>query len=264
MSRPSFVVVLPARYGSTRFPGKPLAPVAGRPLIEWVWRHAMRVAGAERVVVATDDRRIESVVRGFGGDVVMTRANHATGTDRVAEVASTLDCDVVVNLQGDEPVFDSHLVPRLVDLLAAHDEFDIATACHPCDDAAALASTHVVKVVRRRNGEALYFSRAPIPAGASALSASDVADAGDGQRDAAALALRHIGVYAYRREALLRLSALPRSPLECREKLEQLRALEHGMRIGVIVTGKATIGVDVPADVKSVEKVLDPNYTGRV
>lgn len=245
----TFAVVVPARYRSTRFPGKPLAPVAGRPLIEWVVRRASQIEGASAVVVATDDERIADAVRGFGGRVVMTREDHATGADRVAEVAGTLDVDVVVNLQGDEPVFDPAMVEAMVAVLAADPGVDIATACHPIDDEADLRSPHVVKVVVDARDRALYFSRAPIPHGAP---------------DGGAAPLRHVGVYAYRRAALLRFTSLPRTPLERSESLEQLRALENGMTIGVVRTTVATVGVDVPEDIKSVEKAIGSTYTTRV
>jgi len=246
MSRPSFAVVLPARYGSTRFPGKPLADIAGRPLIEWVHRRASEIRGAEALVVATDDIRIAQCVRGFGGDVVMTDGDHATGTDRVAEVARGIDCDVIVNLQGDEPVFDPAMVEALVERLA-DDSIDMTTACHSIDTPADFENPHVVKVVTRADGTALYFSRAAIPEGAF--------EAG------AVVPMRHVGVYAYRREVLLRLASLERTPLEMSEGLEQLRALENGMTISVLLTECMTIGVDVPGDVKSVAKVIGANYT---
>lgn len=241
-----FAIVLPARYGSTRFPGKPLAEIAGRPLIEWVHRRAREVRGAEALVVATDDERIAAVVRGFGGDVVITGGDHATGTDRVAEVARALDVDVVVNLQGDEPVFDPVMVENMVARLGAEPDLDIVTAAHPIDDAGELSNPNAVKVVLDGRGRALYFSRAAVPSGAAQ---------GRGE------ALRHVGVYVFRRDSLLRFAALERTPLEESECLEQLRALENGMSIGVIRIERATVGVDVPSDVKNVEKEIGRSYT---
>jgi 3-deoxy-D-manno-octulosonate cytidylyltransferase len=243
MSRPSFVVVLPARWGSTRFPGKPLADIAGKPLIQRVWERAQDIEGAERVLVATDDERIAACVRGFGGDVVMTAPDHATGTDRVAEVARGLDADVVVNLQGDEPVFDPVIVYRMLDALASG--ADIATACHPITRLEEFNSPHVVKVVVGEDGRALYFSRAPIPSGAQF-------DVGPG-----AVPMRHVGVYAFAREALARFAGLPRSALEESERLEQLRALENGMTVAVVVTDSETLGVDVPDDIKTVASRIE-------
>jgi 3-deoxy-manno-octulosonate cytidylyltransferase (CMP-KDO synthetase) len=199
------------------------------------------VRGAARVVVATDDARIADAVRGFGGDVIMTRAGHATGTDRVAEVARRLRADIIVNLQGDEPVFEPALITRMVAVFARRPGVDIVTAAHRIRDAESFHNPNIVKVVTDRTGRALYFSRAPVPDGAM--------DAGG--------ALRHVGVYAYRRAALFRFAKLPRTPLEIAERLEQLRALEHGMTIAVVETVRATAGVDVPADVKNVEKLLE-------
>ncbi len=244
MTRPSFVVVLPARWGSTRFPGKPLAVVAGRPLLEWVWRRAVRIPGARGVHVATDDARIAEAARAFGADVVMTRADHATGTERVGEAARRVarDVDVVVNLQGDEPVFDPALVVALVERLGTDPGSDVATAAHAIEDPETFTREHVVKVVCDAAGHALYFSRAPIPAGAWSA--------------ARGTALRHVGIYAFRREALERFCSLAPTPLERAERLEQLRALESGMRIAVEITSRPTVGVDVPDDVKTVERLL--------
>jgi 3-deoxy-manno-octulosonate cytidylyltransferase (CMP-KDO synthetase) len=232
--------VLPARYGSTRFPGKPLATISGKPLIEWVYRGALLVRGAERVVIATDDERIAESARVFGGDVVMTREDHVTGTDRVAEVARKLRVAIIVNLQGDEPVFDPRMVERMVERLARTPSLDIVTACHQIHSVKEFQSPHAVKVVVDRRGHALYFSRSPVPDGGLATGT----------------AYRHVGVYAFRREALGKFARMQRSPLEIAERLEQLRALENGMHIGVVETKSATVGVDVPADIKNVERVM--------
>lgn len=232
--------MLPARYASTRFPGKPLVSISGRPLIEWVHRAALRVKGAARVVVATDDRRIAAAVHGFGGDVIITSGRHATGTDRVAEVARKLRADIIVNLQGDEPVFEPGLIARMLKIFAREPGVDIVTACHAMHDTRALDNPHVVKVVFDKRGHALYFSRAPIPSGASENGG----------------AWRHVGVYAYRRASLLKFAKLPRTALEISERLEQLRALENGMTVAVVETSRETVGVDVPSDVKEVEKLL--------
>ena len=246
MSRETFMVVLPARYGSTRFPGKPLARIAGRPLIEWVYRRALEIRGAGELVVATDDRRIADAVEGFGGNVVMTSPDHATGTDRVAEVARAREFRFVVNLQGDEPIFDPVTVEAMVERLASSPDVDIVTACHPIANAEDHHNPNCVKVVAGRDGKALYFSRAPIPYAAPGGPAA---------------AHRHVGIYAYRREALLAFTELEPTDLERTEKLEQLRALEHGMTIAVIVTDAPTVGVDVPDDLKNVEKQLGSTYT---
>ncbi len=250
MNAPRFAVVLPARYDSSRFPGKPLAHISGKPLIEWVYRRAQEIRGAERVVVATDHPAIAEVVEKFGGSVVMTSADHRTGTDRVAEVAQTLSCDVVVNLQGDEPVFPPRLIEEMVEVLGRSEHIDIVTACHPVFDRDELENPNVVKVVMDRNGKALYFSRLPIPLGAGASHGGTVLGA-DGP-----IGHRHIGIYGFRRASLIRLSRMPRTPLEISEDLEQLRALENGMVIHAVKTAEPTVGVDVPEDLKNVEKAL--------
>lgn len=248
-----FAIVLPARYESTRFPGKPLALIAGKPLIEWVYRRAREVRGAERVVVATDHDGIADVVRGFGGEVVMTSRECRTGTDRVAEAARNLECDPIVNLQGDEPVFPTGLVSRMVEAAVASPAVDIVTACHPIVDPGEMANPNAVKVVMDENGKALYFSRSPIPHRVAIVRAGGTEGAPRGDSP---LGYRHIGIYVFRRASLFRFTGLPRTPLEVSEGLEQLRALEHGMRVQVVQSSEATVGVDVPDDVKKVEKAM--------
>jgi 3-deoxy-manno-octulosonate cytidylyltransferase (CMP-KDO synthetase) len=248
-----FAIVLPARYESTRFPGKPLALIAGRPLIEWVYRRAREVPGAERVVVATDHEGIAGVVRGFGGEVVMTSKQCRTGTDRVAEAARNFEGDPIVNLQGDEPVFPTGLVAQMVEAAVASPEVDIVTACHPVVDPGEMASPNAVKVVVGEDGMALYFSRAPIPYRAVDHRTGGVDRPSQGDSP---LGYRHIGIYVFRRASLFRFTGLARTPLEVSEGLEQLRALEHGMRVQVVKSSEATVGVDVPDDVKKVEKAM--------
>jgi 3-deoxy-manno-octulosonate cytidylyltransferase (CMP-KDO synthetase) len=259
--KPSAAIILPVRFYSSRFPGKPLAVIAGHPLVAWVYRRACDVPGVSRVVVATDHDDIARVVRGFGGDVVMTTGDYATGTDRVAAVAREMDDDIIVNLQGDEPVFPPVLVAEMIDVLRdslqAGDRaprvplapnlppIDIVTACHPITNADDIANTNVVKVVTGASGRALYFSRSAIP---HAI-------------DGSAQYHRHIGIYVFRRESLLRFTELAPSPLEKAENLEQLRALENGMSIAVVRTDYTTVGVDVPEDIKSVEKALGTTYS---
>lgn len=252
MNPPGFTVVIPARYGSTRFPGKPLALIAGRPLIEWVHLAAAKIQGAEAVIVATDDDRIREVVAGFGGRVVMTSGDHRTGTDRVAAVARELDCEFVVNLQGDEPVLPPGLIEAMMLRLAADPIADIVTACHPIRSRADLDNPNFVKVVLDASGRALYFSRSPIPHLAGEV---DLTGEPPG-------AYRHIGIYGFRRTSLVRFAGLPPTPLETGERLEQLRALENGMDIQVVISSAPTLGVDVPEDIKNVEKILDADYTG--
>jgi 3-deoxy-manno-octulosonate cytidylyltransferase (CMP-KDO synthetase) len=246
-------VVVPARYGSTRLPGKPLLPLAGKLMIQWVYECARRSC-AQQVIVATDDERIAHAARGFGAEVRLTASTHASGTDRIAEVARREcwgDADIVVNLQGDEPLMPESLIDQVAAVLAAHPDTDIATLAVPLASVAALLDPNVVKVVSDRQQRALYFSRAPIPwsrDGAPASLASQASHAG---------ARRHLGIYAYRVAALRRLAALPPSALELLEQLEQLRALEHGMDIRVADALVAPAAdVNSPADLGAVEALL--------
>jgi 3-deoxy-manno-octulosonate cytidylyltransferase (CMP-KDO synthetase) len=241
---PTTTVVIPARYGSTRLPGKPLLDIAGRPMIEHVHRAATQVPGLHGVLVATDDARIADAVAGFGGKAWLTRPDHPTGSDRLAEVARRLTSDIIVNVQGDEPLMPPSLIQRVVAALADDPTLAIATARCPITDAGVLSDPHVVKVVVDARGDALYFSRAPIP---------HARDAAPGR---AVLGDRHIGLYAYRRTCLLELAEIPPTPLERLERLEQLRALESGYRIGTTATEEAPIGVDTPADLERVRQLV--------
>lgn len=270
MGRDLFAVVLPARYNSSRFPGKPLAQIAGRPLIEWVYRRARQIRGVGALLVATDDDRIAETVRSLGGEVVMTRGDHETGTDRVAEVAGSLEFGYVVNLQGDEPIFDPVTVEAMMDRLAGNPGTDIVTACHPLVSDEEKNDPNVVKVVVDRRQRALYFSRSPIPHGTPEQpEGAPDSHAGRGRPRASvdsagrgrSIGYRHVGIYAYTRDALLRFAGLPRSPLERSERLEQLRALENGMTISVVISSTPTIGVDTPEDIKKVEKEISRIYT---
>ena len=244
----SFKVVIPARYGSTRLPAKPLLDIGGKPMIQWVVEQASR-SHAEEVVVATDDVRIASVVKDPRGGqqtmAVMTRADHDSGTDRIAEVAKSRGWSgdtVVVNVQGDEPQIPPALIDQVATLLAADPRADLATLWTPVTSLEEFRKPKIVKVVRARDGAALYFSRAPIPHGRDVEAGSDAAFAG---------AFRHLGIYAYRVDALLRMTALTVSTLEAKEKLEQLRALEAGMRIAVGVAQQSPgIGIDTAEDIE--------------
>ena len=250
-----FRVVIPARYASTRLPGKPLLEIAGRPLLHWVIERARR-CGASEVVVATDDERIRRSADDAGADVQMTAATHASGTDRIAEVATLrgwADDDIVVNVQGDEPLMEPELVRQVAMLLAADVEAHIATLCAPITDLEAFLDPNVVKVVTDASGRALYFSRAPVPW------VRDGALGGAGSQRSFAGARRHIGLYAYRVVALKRLARFAVSPLEHLEKLEQLRALENGLMLRV-ADAAITPGPDVntPADLARVAELLVP------
>jgi 3-deoxy-manno-octulosonate cytidylyltransferase (CMP-KDO synthetase) len=242
-SQLSSIVVIPARYESSRFPGKPLALLAGRPMIEHVYRRAQEARGVSRVLVATDDERIADTVRRFGGHVAMTRATHLTGTDRLAEVAAHLDCDVVINVQGDEPLVAPAMIEQALQPFYDDDSLQMTTLRSPIRTLDDLRDPNIVKVVVDENGFALYFSRAPIPW------ARD-------QQPAPTDAWRHIGLYGYRRTFLPRFAALPPTALERLERLEQLRALAHGIRIKVMETEFEAIGVDTPADLARVEALM--------
>jgi 3-deoxy-manno-octulosonate cytidylyltransferase (CMP-KDO synthetase) len=224
-----FRVVIPARFGSTRLPGKPLLLLAGKAMIQWVYERARR-SGAQQVIVATDDERIARLVREMGGEVCLTASTHISGTDRIAEVArreAWRDGDIVVNLQGDEPLMPEALIDQTAALLAAHASADLTTLSVPLESVAALLDPNVVKVVTDAQKRALYFSRAASPW------SRDGAASGHSSQSSYAGAQRHLGLYAYRVSALLRLAALRPGVLEQIEKLEQLRALEHGMDIRV-------------------------------
>jgi len=248
-----FRVVIPARYASTRLPGKVLLPIGGKPMLQWVYESA-RTAGAHEVLIATDDERIGRAARASGAEPVMTASTHASGTDRIAEVARARGWpgqEVIVNLQADEPLIPAAVIVQLAGLLAAHKDADIATLATVLDSLEELLDPNIVKVVTDVRGMALYFSRAPIP-----WNRDDAPGGFTSQRNVAG-ARRHRGVYAYRVAALSRLARLPCGALEEREKLEQLRALEHGLRIYV---GEALErpgpDVNTPADLERVRAII--------
>jgi len=241
------VAVIPARYESSRFPAKLLADLGGSPVLLWTVRRALQAASLEEVVVATDDTRIFETVEAAGYPVCMTRKNHQSGTDRIAEAVKQLDADIVVNVQGDEPFMDPGLIDRLVARMQAEDAPEIGTACTPILEASDLSNPSVVKVVRDVQGCALYFSRSLIPFPRD-VEASDVVDQG--------LFFRHLGIYAYRTSFLERWETLPPHPLELTEKLEQLRGLAHGARIAVIDSTQTAPGIDTPEDLERARTYL--------
>lgn len=245
-----FKVVIPARFASVRLPGKPLLEIGGRPMIEWVMNAAAE-SGADEVLVATDDIRIAERV---GPRAVMTSKTHQSGTDRIAEVARVRGCDehtIVVNVQGDEPQLPPGLINRVATLLDEHLDADIATLCTPFSGLGEFLDPNAVKVVMRSDRSALYFSRAPIPF------ARDTAPDGVASQRSFGAAHRHLGLYAYRVDALARLSAMPPSELELIEKLEQLRALQAGMKIVLgVVASPPPAGVDTPEDLDRVRAAL--------
>jgi 3-deoxy-manno-octulosonate cytidylyltransferase (CMP-KDO synthetase) len=233
LTESSVLAVIPARFHSTRLPGKILADIAGKPMIEHVYRRASAASLVHAVIVATDDERIASAVRSFGGVAIMTRPDHVSGTDRIAEVVSRLACGIVVNVQGDEPLIEPQTIDAAVKPLLDDPSIAMSTISRPFTDRDEFESRHVVKVVTSNSGDALYFSRAPL-AGASA----------------------HVGLYVYRRETLLKLAAMPAVRLELEESLEQLRALVHGIRIRVVETQHMAAGVDTPEDLDRVRSLM--------
>jgi 3-deoxy-manno-octulosonate cytidylyltransferase (CMP-KDO synthetase) len=237
------LVVIPARWGSSRFPGKLLEDLGGKPLVVRTAERAARMRTADEVVVATDDARIRAAVVAAGISCEMT-TDCATGTDRVGQVAARRDADIVVNLQGDEPLLDPADAEALVVALRDDPAADLATCAHPFGPDDDWADPNVVKVLVDRAGRALYFSRAGVPGVFPGTHA--------GARAPRDVALRHVGIYAFRRDALARFLALPRSPLEQVEGLEQLRALENGMTIRVVTVARGPVGVDTPADLARV------------
>ncbi|MBZ5503450.1 MAG: 3-deoxy-manno-octulosonate cytidylyltransferase [Acidobacteriia bacterium] len=243
-SEANVLVVIPARHASSRFPGKPLAPIAGRPMIQHVVERVRRAQLVSQVVVATEDERIQRAVEGFGGEAVLTRPDHRTGTDRVAEVAAHRGADIYINVQGDEPLIDPSTVDALVSAMIEDESVQIATPCTAITHREDIVDPNVCKVTRDFEGNALYFSRAPIPW------------VRDADESVAARHWKHLGIYAFRRDALLEFPTLPPGELERIEQLEQLRWLENGFRIRVVETDYDAVSVDVPADLARVEKIL--------
>jgi 3-deoxy-manno-octulosonate cytidylyltransferase (CMP-KDO synthetase) len=237
------LIVIPARWHSTRFPGKPLYILAGKPLLRHVWERCLRARKIDHVIIATDDMRIAEAAFGWGAEISLTAAKHQSGTDRAAEVAHRAKgFSIIINVQGDEPLIDPRLLDRMVTILKQDRGLEMVTAAHPFENPADEFSPHQVKVVRDQNGDALYFSRAPIPF----------------VRDQAPRikTLRHQGVYGFRRNLLLQFVKWKPTPLERAESLEQLRALENGVRVHVLITKEGSPGVDTPADAAALEQTL--------
>lgn len=235
--------IIPARWGSTRFPGKPLHAIAGKPLLQRVWERCTRARNLDAVIIATDDMRIAEAAFGWGAEVALTCSKHRSGTDRAAEVASKAPgFKHIINIQGDEPLTDPKLLDRLVRALSENKNLEMITAAHPFENAGDIESPHQVKVVLDGRSNALYFSRSPIPF----------------VRDASARVppLRHQGIYGYTRDLLMRFVQWKPSPLERAESLEQLRALENGVTVHVLVTKHGSPGVDTPEDAAALEQIL--------
>ena len=236
-------VIIPARWASTRFPGKPLVPLRGKPLVQHVWERAGRAKRVGRIIIATDDMRIAEAAFDFGAEVALTSPKHPTGTDRLAEVAKKLkSASIILNVQGDEPDIAPSTIDRLAEALQDDPKLGMVTAANPLTDPADVQDPNVVKVVTDLAGRALYFSRSVIPH--------------DRDGRGGVKYLRHQGIYGYRRKVLLAFVKWKPTPLEQAERLEQLRALEHGIAIGVIVVRRGSVGVDVPADLAKAERAL--------
>jgi 3-deoxy-D-manno-octulosonate cytidylyltransferase len=233
------VGVIPSRYRSVRFPGKALAPLLGRPLVQHVFERAREARSLDRILVATDDERIRQAVTDFGGEAILTSPHHASGTDRVAEVAREIPAGIYVNIQGDEPLVDPRDIDRLVDALKREPGWEAATLRRQIRDEEDLENPHVVKVVNDRKGHALYFSRSRIPFGAEPGGT-----------------FRHVGLYAYRRDLLRDFAATPPGRLELAERLEQLRILEMGRGLAVLDAVGDSIGVDTPEDLERVHRIM--------
>ncbi|MBQ0054878.1 MAG: 3-deoxy-manno-octulosonate cytidylyltransferase [Synergistaceae bacterium] len=240
---PKFLGIIPARYASSRLPGKPLADINGKTMLEHVYRRALISDVFFRIIIATDDKRIYEAAEKFGAEAAMTREDHPNGTSRAAEIASAIDTDYVINIQGDEPMLDPRLLRELADGIAADESADSATACMEITDEEDINNPNIVKVARALNGRALYFSRSPLPY----------------RREATGCKIyEHIGIYAYKKDFLMKLITLPDTPLQQTESLEQLKILEHGYSMAVIPTKYPSEGpnINTPEDLELVRKIL--------
>ncbi len=250
------ICVIPARYGSTRFPGKPLAKILEKPMIQWVYERAQKAKSFQTVLVATDDQRIAQVVEQFGGKVCLTPSDLPSGTDRVALAVQDLEVDVVVNLQGDEPLIDPLLLDELVNVFKQRPDVEMATPVKKIETRADLTNPNLVRVVRDRQNFALYFSRSVVPY---------LRDAGDPKGWLEQFNFyKHVGIYAYRKDFLLKLTALPPGNLEQAEKLEQLRVLENGFKIFTIETHYNSISIDTPEELEMLNQQLLTQTKGQV
>jgi 3-deoxy-manno-octulosonate cytidylyltransferase (CMP-KDO synthetase) len=244
------VAIIPARFASERFPGKVIVPLAGKPLVAHTYERAARARLVSKAIVATDDQRVVAALKPFGVNTVMTRTDHATGTDRIAEVAATLDAEIIVNVQGDEPLVDPDLIDATIRPLLDDPTLQMSTARNPIEEYELINDPNCVKVVCDQNGRALYFSRSTIPY---------IRDRGLEPRGQN-IYWQHIGLYVFRREFLMKFAKMPSTPLERLEKLEQLRVLENGYSIAVVEARDRSIGVDTPDDLIRAEKLLAAAY----
>jgi 3-deoxy-manno-octulosonate cytidylyltransferase (CMP-KDO synthetase) len=237
------LLIIPARWRSSRFPGKPLHVIGGKPLLQHVWQRCRRAREIERIIIATDDKRIAGAASRWGAEVAMTSRKHQSGTDRIAEIAQReKEFAIIINVQGDEPLIDPRLIDRMVTTLRRDSPLGMVTAAHPFENPADALSPHQVKVVRDLAGNALYFSRSAIPFLREQKSSVKI--------------LRHQGIYGFHREALLQFVKSKATPLERAESLEQLRALENGVRVHVLVTKQGSPGIDTAADAAELERIL--------
>ena len=249
------VAIIPARWASTRFPGKPLAQIKNKPMIQWVVEQARKASRISEVIVATDDERILDAVIGFGGKAIMTSQDHVSGSDRIAEVASGMNCDIVVNIQGDEPLIPPENIDQVVGCLDRNPTLNVATLMMPVHESDEITDPNVVKVVADQKGRALYFSRSPIPFHSDEWKTGEnisKVKVASGTR-----VFKHIGLYAYTRSFLLEYTRMSPTPIEQLEQLEQLRILEHGYPIQVEVTEKLSMGVDRVEDLEKIERFLE-------
>ena len=254
---PKAVAIIPARWASTRFPGKPLAQIQNKPMIQWVVEQAQKASRISEVIVATDDDRIFDAVTGFGGKAIMTSHGHVTGSDRIAEVASGLNCDIVVNIQGDEPLVPPENIDQVIRCLDKNPKLNVATLMMAVHESDEISDPNVVKVVADQKGRALYFSRSAIPFHRDEWKNGLPEDISKAKEEGMSRVFKHIGLYAYTRSFLLEFTQMDPTPIEQLEKLEQLRILEHGYPIQVEMTEKISMGVDRVEDLEKIERFLD-------
>ncbi len=248
------VAIVPSRFDATRFPGKPLALLNGKPIIQHVFDQASKSGLIDKIYIATDDKRIYDAVTAFGGEAVMTSGSHTTGTDRIEEVAAGLECDIVLNIQGDEPFIRPEMIDDLVQLMLDDERASIGTLVKKITDLDELLSPHVVKAVLDEEDFAIYFSRAPIP-----YHRDDWKDLGSIELSGSVNVFKHIGIYAYRKKELHKFTAMGESGIEKVERLEQLRAINSGMKIKAKETTYETVGIDTPDDLRRAEEWLKQN-----
>lgn len=246
-ARPRILTVVPARYASTRFPGKIIAPLAGKPLVYHTFLRAKQASLVSDALIATDHQKVVEALQPYDVKVVMTRVDHASGTDRIAEVAENIDADIIVNVQGDEPLIAPETIDATIQPLLDQPDVVMSTAQKLITDPALIHDTNVVKVVSDINGHAMYFSREPIP---------HIRDAADRATNPPCY-WQHVGLYVYRRDFLMAYSKMPQTPLEKLEKLEQLRVLENGYKIAVVNTDYEAVGVDTPEDLERVREIVE-------